>query len=170
MNESVPQAEDAELMRLSPWDFDQTPKGWRQFGDNNEFVKAAGLISKYMEINRDLLATQPESKESIHLRLLNFHRGQMLAAAGQEHSNEAIESFKKAFGSDECWDAYVTATIGFLEGNTHKIEEAIHIIESSSQPEKRMGNIRIIRRFKKALEQDIHNYLAAYSLPDEDVT
>ncbi len=154
-------------MQLSPWEFDQTPKGWRKFEGTREFLKAANIILEYIATNSGRILNPRENEKSVSIELLNFHRGQALASAGYEHWPDAIESFKGSFKGDECWNAYVSATIGFLEGDKEKIEEAIRVVEFSRQEEKRSGNIGIVKNFKKALEEGIRDYETPYSWPRE---
>jgi hypothetical protein len=166
MKESFPPPEQ-DLMQLSPWEFDQTLKGWRKLQDEGEFIKAADLILEYVQQNRDRITNPVNNERKVSLELLFFHRGQMLALSGKENWQEAVESFKRALQDDECWNAYVSATIGFLEGDKQKIEQAIVTIESSQQEEKRGGNIGIVKNFKKALEERIRDYNTPYSWPKE---
>lgn len=167
MNESFSQPE-TDIMQLSPWEFDQTSLGWRKFQDRGEFLKAASVISEYIQTNKDRIVNAKDD-EKTYMELLHFHRGQMLAAAGQEYWSEAIDSFGQAFGTDdECWNAYVSATIGFLEGNKEKIVDAIRIITDSQQGEKLSGNIGIVKNFKKALEEGVRDYGATYSWPRDE--
>jgi hypothetical protein len=167
MSESFPNQNEGDVMNLSVEEFDQTMKGWRKFEQKKEYIKAADVISKYMVANEEkIYLSQDEEGINFDLMSLNFHRGQALAAAGRDHWTDAIDSFKKAFLGpdvpDGCWNAYVAATIGFLEGDTGKIEEAIRTIESSRQEDKRAGNIDIVRNFKKGLEEGVRDYETVY--------
>lgn len=168
MSESAPTGNEREILRMEPWDFDQGPNGWRKIQDAGDFVKAAEVILKYIHANKDRILSQDKRERNVKMSLLYFHRGQMLAAAGQEHWTEAVESLKQSFEGDECWDAYVSATIGFPEGNKEKVERAIQTIESAKQEEKGVGNIGIVRNFKKALEEGVRDYAAPYSWPRDE--
>ncbi len=162
MSESIPNRNETDLMQMSPWDFDQGPNGWRKLQDAREWIKAADLIREYLSTNEGQLS-------SFEKNILHFHRGQMLAVAGEEYREGAIESFSKSFGDiNECWNAYVSATIGFLEGNKEKVERALEVVISSKQEEKRAGNIGIVKNFKKALEQEENDYMTVYSWPREE--
>lgn len=168
MSESIPTPE-ADMMRMSPWEFDQTPNGWRKLADTGELVKAAGRILRYISENKEQILNSAETEKAVSLDLLYFHRGQVLASAGQEYWEQAIESLSHSFeDNDECWNAYVAATIGFLENNMGKITQAIQTIESSKQEERRGGNIGIVRNFKKALEEEVRDYDAPYSWPKDE--
>lgn len=156
-------------MVLSPWEFDQTPNGWRKLEGAGEFIKAADLILRYISANKERILNSAETEKTMILGLLHFHRGQLLASAGPEHWPQAIESLNNSFeDNDECWNAYVSATIGFLEGNKEKIVQAIQTIASSEQEERRGGNIGIVRNFKKALEEGIRDYETPYSWPRDE--
>jgi len=164
MSESIP-TQEQDLMKMSFDDFDQGPHGWRKLQNQGEFIKAADSIRDYLALHGELVS--PYEKN-----ILFFHRGQMLAIAGPEYRSQAVESFKHSIGDleDECWNAYVSATVGFLEDNTQAIEQAIQVIESSSLTEKRAGNIGIVKNFKKALEQGERNYTEVYSWPRGETT
>ena len=42
-----------DLMSLSAWEFDQTLQGWRKFEATREYIKAAEVISSYIETNKE---------------------------------------------------------------------------------------------------------------------
>lgn len=167
MKESQPKNED--VMQLSPWEFDQSQNGWRKLAAAKKYIDAAALIRNYIAKNKERILNPQAGEDPIGIELMHFHRGQMLATVGQENWPEAIESFKQAFQQDsECWNAYVSATIGFLTGDKDRIEQAIHTIESS-QEEKVSGNLGVVKNFKKALEAGVQDYDTPYSWPREEI-
>ncbi len=115
------------FMDMSPWDFDQSPDGWRKYEKTQGSTATAELIKKY--IGRNLEKTV-DPKQPLRLEVLYFHIGQLLAMEGQGHFAEAIDALKNSSYSEgrECWNAYVSATIGFLDGNIKKIEVAIKTV------------------------------------------
>lgn len=108
------------MLKMSYWEFDQSEKGWRSLA-NPEAVK---VIDRYVELS----ATTPEDKVN-----LNFHAGQLYAELGDYQA--AIERFRisKHLSSVEWalgWNAYVDATIAFLEGNSVALAHAKTILEN----------------------------------------
>jgi tetratricopeptide (TPR) repeat protein len=106
--------QDVGCLRLSYQDFDQQPGGgWRKIAEEKRFLDAAKLIAYYEKEKQNLAEWQ-------HVNL-RFHAGQLYAIAGRK--DEAIACFKKALyrrepaASPIRWNAYVQATIAFLEGD-----------------------------------------------------
>jgi len=159
--------ENNELMlQMSPWYFDQSPNGWRRFEATKEHVRAANVIREYITKNKDRIVNPYESEKTISLELMYFHIGQLLASEGQEHWLKAIDAFNHSFQEGaECWNVYVSATIGFLENDMKKIENAIRTIETSQEVGKRSGNLGIVKNFKKALEMRERDYEKPYLWP-----
>ncbi len=152
------------LLQLSPWDFDQSPNGWRKFSAPNERLHAANLIREYIAKNRYKITNPNKDEKTVSVELMYFHVGQLLALEGQEHWAESIKAFDQSFQKDrECWNAYVSATVGFLENDTKKVEDALNTIESSQEIDKRSGNLSIIKNFKKALQIGERDYEKVYS-------
>jgi len=98
-----------------------------------------------------------------------FHIGQLLAEVGRDHYEQAIKSFGHSFHEDkkDPWNYYVSATIGFLEGDLSKINQSLHLIEavSDENPHKLSGNHAVVLRLKKGLESGITDYKTAYVMP-----
>ena len=141
------------MMQMSPWDFDQSPNGWRKFENTKEYLKAISLIQEYITKNKDRILNPREGDKKISLGIMYFHIGQLFALEGQKYYPEAIKEFDRSFEENqECWNAYVSATIGFLENNVKKVKDAIKLIKASQEADKRGGNMGIVRNFKKALE------------------
>ena len=103
-----------EELRLSYQDFDQRPgEGWRKTAEQGKFLEAARLIDRYESEKQGL-----EHWQRVNLR---FHAGQLYAFADQKV--QALARFKTALHPKDsnkshlCWNAYVQATIAFLERN-----------------------------------------------------
>lgn len=152
------------FMQMSPWDFDQSPDGWRKFSAIDGPIKAAELIQEYILKNKDKILNEKEGNLKYAMETMYFHIGQQFASAGHEHWQKAIDAFNKSFvhKHDECWNAYVSATIGFLESNPVKVEDAIKTIETSKKEDKRSGNIDIVKNFRNALATGERDYKKIY--------
>ena len=107
-------------LQLNYQNFDQRPdRGWRNVADQGKYLEAAKLIDRYEEEKEDL-----EEWQRVNLR---FHAGQMYAFADREE--QAITRFKKSLLTKELddspirWNAYVKATIAFLEKDREKLTE-----------------------------------------------
>lgn len=105
---------EAALLEVDYQAFDQTPGGgWRELSDRGEYVEAAELIDAYLEASDDLDAGQRVN--------LTFHAGQAYAFA--DSTELALHRFRAALvdtepaGSPVRWNAYVRATIAFLEND-----------------------------------------------------
>jgi hypothetical protein len=100
--------------------FDQRPgKGWRQVAEKGNFLDAARLIDGYAETHKSLDESQRVN--------LNFHAGQMYAFADDYRT--AIDRFNVSTYAEEPpnlplrWNAYVRATIAFLNKDMKHLEE-----------------------------------------------
>jgi hypothetical protein len=93
--------------------------GWRKLSDAKKFQEAAALIDAYLKHRDDLAAWQR--------RNLQFHKGQLLAIVGENAT--ALIAFRAAIDSEEAktsplsWNAYVKATIAFLEKNREELKK-----------------------------------------------
>ena len=168
--EGLQGAEAEEMFNLSPWDFDQSPNGWRKLEQTRDFSGAANLIQEYISRNKDKILNPKEGEKEVALGLMYFHVGQELACAGQSNWSEAIQAFQQSVKDGRVdWNAYVSATIGFLEGDIKKIDNAISAIENSQEYKEgnKSGNLHIVKNFKKALEAGERDYEKAYSQQPE---
>ena len=162
-------ASDA-FMEMSPWDFDQTPFGWRSVSTPGKELEAAELIKLYILKNKDRILNQDPNGKISNLELMYFHVAQLLAMSGAVYYSEAIEFFNGSIYKNEkadLWNAYVFATIGFLEADMDKIDEAIQMIERSPKEDKRSANFSIVKNFKSSLQDGQKDYMTAYSMPRE---
>lgn len=120
----VDAAEVERLLALDWESFDQdhTPGGWRAIAGPDCYGAAAAMIELYL-----LASTmQPDAHDSSSLR---WHAGQMRAFAGD--TEQAVALFRGAYDSPEIvaesgagWNAYVDATIAFLESDRAALEAA----------------------------------------------
>ena len=106
--------EARERIEIGYETFDQTPKsGWRLLADEKKHAEAATLIEEFLTNGDELTPSQ--------IRNLNFHAGQMHAFADNYVS--AIQRFRLTLVATEPedspirWNAYVNATIAFLEND-----------------------------------------------------
>lgn len=100
--------DEAYMLALDPWEFDQGDEGWRRLDVHEEcFEVAADLIRTYY---------QSYDGENQLKRLMLWHEGQLRADIGQ--TEEAIALFEQTETTDEDrsgWNYYVRATIAFLQ-------------------------------------------------------
>ena len=97
--------------------------GWRALDAAGCTAEAAVLVERY------LIGYQS------NLRSLKWHHAQLLAMTGK--SSEAIAAAREAINPDESmqhpafkWNAYVLATIAFLEGNIGELKRQAQVIQS----------------------------------------
>jgi hypothetical protein len=146
--------DNSEMMKMSPWDFDQSNNGWRKFEEAKDYLRASQTIKEYIEKNKILV------QEGNVLKILNFHLGQNFAQAGEKYYSQAIiEGFGNSFQENrEEWNAYVSGTIGFLKNDIKKIKDAIDLVESSTREEKKDGNMHALIKLKQGLEIGERDY------------
>lgn len=102
--------------------FDQMPgRGWRALADDAKYQEAATLIDKF-------IAESPNAHGNIGI--LNFHAGQMHAAAGNYRAAEErfLLSLQTGYPPEfepraKQWNAYVMATIAFLHGDKGSLQK-----------------------------------------------
>lgn len=135
--------ESPDELRLSYEAFDQHPgSGWRKITDTGKYREAARLIDRYQQETKGLVEWQRVN--------LQFHAGQLYAVAGDE--DRALARFKAALFEQESpdapvrWNAYVGATIAFLERDRQKLAE---FREAIARGPKRQGvtpNLDVVDR------------------------
>jgi hypothetical protein len=159
------------FMQMPPREFDQSQEGWRSLANIGKKLEAAELIQEYIKLNEKRIKTPEGDEFEDALELMHFHVGQQLAMSGIKYYADAINSFKKSYyykvGQRELWNQYVSATIGFLENDISKIENAINTIINSNNEDKRSGNLDFVLNFKKAIEVGERDYEKVYSWPRE---
>ena len=141
---------------LSYWAFDQRPgSAWRKIADEGKYLEAAKLIDRYEKEKKGL-----EEWQRVNLR---FHAGQLYAAADQK--DRALARFKTALFIKEPadstirWNAYVRATIAFLERDRKKLTELREEIAKGPKLQGVAPNLDVVDRLIEHFDEP---YLAAY--------
>jgi hypothetical protein len=123
--------------------FDQSPgAGWRQLAENGSFLEAATLIDSYIKKHKNLNESQTT--------ILNFHAGQMYAFADDYET--AIDRFKRSSYAQEPpqlplrWNAYVQATIAFLNEDLDRLKECRKEIAEGPTLEGEKPNLDVVDR------------------------
>lgn len=124
------------MMELSPFEFDQTGKGWRSLEDPALQVLAIKeYIDKYKE-------------DDFYTRLLNFHLGQALAMRNLDENDKIYAVHHMRLSLEENngeWNDYVNATIAFLEKNREELDKYVG---------KQNYNDHIIDRLRKNFDKE----------------
>lgn len=118
---------DATMLALTLHDFDQTEAGWRSLAGEGCEAVAADAIARYRADNAVKLADEDTGT-------LDWHEGQMRAAAGQTQAAIAIMQA----GLDETTEAirpYNEATIAFLRRDRAALEAARDRLLALPEPE-----------------------------------
>ena len=123
--------------------FDQSlGTGWRQLAENGQFLDAANLIDAYIKEHEGL-------DESRRVNL-NFHAGQMYAFAGD--TKAAVERFGRSTYAKEPpelplrWNAYVQATIAFLNKDLKRLKECREEIAMGPSFQGEKANLDVAER------------------------
>ena len=118
---------DAAMLALSLHDFDQTDAGWRSLDAEGCEGVAADAIARYRVDNAARLVGED-------IGTLNWHEGQMRAAAGQ--SQAAIAIMQAGLDqTDEAIRPYNEATIAFLSRDREALEAARDRLLALPDPE-----------------------------------
>jgi hypothetical protein len=136
--------------------FDQSlGEGWRKIADKGNYLEAAELIDAYEREKKGL-----EDWQKLTLR---FHAGQMYAFANTRKL--AIARFKTTLYDKEPpnypvrWNAYVNATIAFLEKDREKLMEFREEIAKGPKIKDEIPNLDVVDRFIKYFDEP---YSVAY--------
>lgn len=136
--------------------FDQCPgEGWRKIADKGNYLEAAELIDAYEKQKQGL-----EDWQKLNLR---FHAGQMYAFANMKEL--AVTRFKTTLYDKEPpnypvrWNAYVNATIAFLEKDKKKLMEFREEIAKGPMIKDKIANLDVVDRFIKYFDEP---YSVAY--------
>jgi hypothetical protein len=123
--------------------FDQSPgAGWRQLAENGSFLEAAALIDSYAKKHKNLNESQTT--------ILYFHAGQMYAFANDYET--AIDRFKRSTYAQESpqlplrWNAYVQATIAFLNKDLKRLQECREEIAEGPTLQGEKANLDLVDR------------------------
>lgn len=130
--------------------FDQTPgRGWRALAANGNYQEAATLID-------DFIAESPSARGK--LGILNFHAGQMHAAAGNYEAAKVrlLLSLQMSYPPElepqaKQWNAYVMATIAFLQGDKESLQKHRDEIARSSNDNGENSNLEAADRLLQNL-------------------
>ena len=117
----------AAMLALDEQSFDQDVAnggGWRRVASNQECeLVAAELIAEYRQVY------------GINSPLLFWHEGQLRAFSGQYAQAIALlQNSYKPEEQDFGWNAYADATIAFLQGDRHKVDQALVRLKSTPAP------------------------------------
>lgn len=100
--------DEAEMLAMDPWDFDQGNDGWRRLDEHEEcYEVAADLIRTYYE--------NYEGENPLE-RTMKWHEGEIRGEIGQSDAAKAL--FKQAENPDGDaygWNYYVRSLVAFLE-------------------------------------------------------
>jgi len=116
--------------------------GWRQLAEKGRFLDAAKLIDAYIKEHEDLDESQRVN--------LHFHAGQMYAFAGD--AKTAVERFGRSTYVEEPpelslrWNAYVQATIAFLDKNLKRLKECREEITEGPTFQGKKANLEVVDR------------------------
>jgi hypothetical protein len=159
--------EDERLLAMDPWEFDQSPRGWRSLHRNEagDFIHIAQIIEKYIEQCSDEVSTDSR----LDLELLHFHVGQQYACAGDEYYGKAIESFRQSFRSASTnewdhlyWNPYVEATLAFLESDIAELRVCCERLRSTRPQAEGVPHLALVESFLSTLEAGSNDYMEAH--------
>jgi tetratricopeptide (TPR) repeat protein len=170
-NLPTPPVNEQDLLKLSPWDFDQSANGWRGIinpDDPESNLKAVNIMRKYLEINSERIKNQPKDNPVIKPQIIQFHIGQLLANTDPMYYQEAIAAFEQSYHLDkeDPWNDYVNATIGYLRQDEPAVERAFNAVSNipENHPLKMNANKHVIEALKRALKEGIQEYKRIPSL------
>jgi hypothetical protein len=106
-SQSLKDAKIKEMLKMNYDEFDQSERGWRSLSSQD----AAKLIDQYLKIS------SPLKHEKTNLY---FHAGQLYAFIGDYQTALTRFRLSKCVSNNSwelSWNAYVDATVAFLEGN-----------------------------------------------------
>jgi hypothetical protein len=136
--------------------FDQRAgSGWRRIAEAGDFLGAAELVDRYGAERADLAEWQ-----QLNLR---FHAGQLYAFAGR--TEPALARLKAALragepvGSPVRWNAYVRATIAFLEWDRPRLAAYRAEIAAGPKLDGSVPNLDVVDRLIALSDEP---YLVAY--------
>jgi hypothetical protein len=136
--------------------FDQRPgQGWRKLADEKKYLEAAQLIDRYEKDKPGL-----QEWQRVNLR---FHAGQMYAFADRKEL--ALARFRTALYAAEPadapirWNAYVRATIAFLEHDRKKLAAMREEIANGPKRAGVVPNLDVVDRLIQHFDEP---YAVAY--------
>lgn len=141
-----PTDEADSMVMLSYQDFDQKlGHGWREFSGKKEYVKAAEVITSYIEKHEEL--------DQRDLANLHFHAAQCFSMDGEDASIvKALEHLQKARVEPEPadlpvkWNDYVSATEAFLKKDLKSLKAAREKIARGPKMNGEVPNLNVVDR------------------------
>lgn len=150
--------ERAEFLALGYREFDQRPgEGWRGLaGGPDERLACALTVAELID---EYARTNAEKLTHFNLRILSWHAGQFYGFA--DRTNLARDRFIASMNPDEAedappWNAYVRATVAFLDGDLDEIQRQRAVIVATESQMNLEVVDRLIAGFGKS-------YAEAYS-------
>jgi hypothetical protein len=139
--------------------FDQGSAGFRTFVSGERYCPliAGKLIEDYLDVHPELSVKQRYVSE--------FHAGQQFA--GLNDIPRALEHFYRGFNphedpaGDGKWNAYVRATIAFLEKDRDTLEASLKILERHQDNRMNAINVRLVRGFIAAFDKPYNEAINA---------
>ena len=145
-------AKTKSMLKMSYWEFDQSDKGWRSLSDPD----AAKLLDQYLQTAEVSVSDKAN---------LYFHAGQVYASLSDYKTALARFRLSKQlsnYGWEAGWNAYVDATIAFLEGDSHALQIAkttlegqkdvgIDVVDSTEKLYPHRINLRVVENLVKGL-------------------
>lgn len=137
---------ERETLLAQDWEtFDQKPEGFRTLVMGERYCprEAGKLIAEYLLQHSDLDAKQRYVSE--------FHAGQQFA--GVDDRPRALAHFYRGFNphedvsSSNRWNAYVRATIAFLEKDRDTLEASLKVLEAHQDNRMNAINVKLVRSF-----------------------
>ncbi len=139
------------MNELSPYDFDQSDKGWRLLDTRHKFLEAAKLIENYIKTNEELIKNQ----SLVSVQTMYFHAGQEYAMIGPEYYDKAVKNFSNSYKSTTGWNTYVDGTIAFLNKDRAILKKAMtELQELANNDSKFQPNATLLNDFHKGLTTD----------------
>ncbi len=154
-------AEKEALLALEFWDFDQSPKGWRQFPRDERGRAAQANDEQCERLTLDLVETYAARYETTltasQRRILTWHAGQVAAFLGD--TTKALGHMKRTLDANPEWNAYVRASIAFLEHDRARLVAERETLAAIDTDLRMRVNLRIVDSFVRCFDS---TYRAAY--------
>ncbi|HXV78081.1 MAG TPA: hypothetical protein VD788_17355 [Candidatus Polarisedimenticolaceae bacterium] len=144
-------AEETARQLALDWEaFDQGPKGFRAFVSEQRYCprETGELIESYLDAHPGLTVQQRYVSE--------FHAGQQFAGAND--TSRALAHFYRGFNPHEDpagrgkWNAYVRATIAFLEKDRETLEASYRVLDRQRDNPMNAINLRLVEGFRRAFD------------------
>lgn len=142
--------------------FDQTTgDGWRKWADRACDIQGAILVDAYHLHNLSILLPWQD-------HALYWHAGQLYA--NDKNYQLAISRFNKSLNSDELpndpfkWNAYVKASIAFLENNKVELRKQRDELRNATDPGSQ-NNLTIVNRMIDCFGQPYKEVLSNFCHP-----